>query len=467
MESEVRIPNTKILSLALALILSTVGLAQGQDEVASYKAQAQVIVDRAKSSETGWQRLSTLCTLFPHRLSGTKALEDSIDWIVEEMKADGFDRVATEEVTVPHWERVAERLTVLKDKPEELAVLALGGSVSTPPGGLEAPIFVVESYEELEERKAEAKGKIVVINVPFTTYGETVGYRITGASRAADAGAVAALLRSVTPHSLATPHTGVMAYDEESPKIPFGAITPEAAQHFHRLQQAGRAAKVRLVLETKDFPDAPSRNVIAEIRGSEFPEQVIVLGGHIDGWDIGEGAQDDGGGCMMSWEALRVIRDLGLKPKRTIRVVLWTNEENGLRGAKAYRDLHDLEIKNHVLAIESDYGTFHPSGFGFTGPEESMNILQQTLDLMAESVGKMTVTTPGGGADISPLMREGVPGAGLDHDDERYFWYHHSPADTLDKIDKTDFRNCVATLAVTVFVIADLPTRLPFGKAKQ
>ena len=460
-------PLSHFLSLGLMLCLHLPTLAQGQEEVAAYREQAQIIVDKAKSSEIGWTRLSTLCTLYPHRLSGSKGLEDSIDWIVEEMKADGFDRVATEDVAVPHWERVTERLTVLQEKPEDLAMLALGGSVSTPPGGIEAPIFVVESYEELEQRKAEAKGKIVVINVPFTTYGETVGYRITGASRAADAGAVAALLRSVTPHSLATPHTGVMVYDEDSPKIPFGAITPEAAQRFHRLQKAGRAAKVRLVLETKEFPEAQSRNVIAEIRGSEFPEQVVVLGGHIDGWDIGEGAHDDGGGCLMAWEALRVIKELGLKPKRTIRVVLWTNEENGLQGAKAYRDLHSLEIQNHVLAIESDYGTFHPSGFGFTGPEESKNILQKTLDLMAESVGKMTVRTPGGGADIGPLMREGVPGAGLDHKDERYFWYHHSPADTLDKIDEADFRNCVATLAVTVFVIADLPTRLPFGKASQ
>ncbi len=223
---------------------------------------------------------------------------------------------------------------------------------------------------------------------------------------------------------------------------------------------------MRLLLETKTYPDASSRNVLAEIRGSEFPEQVVVIGGHIDGWDIGEGAQDDGAGVVMCWEALRVLRELGLRPRRTIRVVFWTNEENGLRGAKAYRALHDAEIKDHVLAIESDYGTFHPSGFGFSGDDRALATLRKVVGLLA-AIGPMEVTTPGGGADISPLMAEGVPGAGLDHNDERYFWYHHSPADTLEKVDEKDFRNCVATLAVTAFVVADMPERLPFGKAAE
>ena len=449
---------------ALTVLLLQPALAQ---DVSDYQTTADAIVEKSRESDKGWDRLSTLCTLYPHRLSGTSALEEAIDWIVGEMETDGFDRVTTEEVTVPHWERGVERLTVLKEKPEELAVVALGGSVSTPADGVEAELLVVESYEELDRRRAEAAGKIVVFNVPFTTYGETVGYRITGASRAADAGAVAALLRSVTPNSLATPHTGVMAYDEGSDKVPFGAITPEAAMHFHRLQEKGVPVRVRLVLETKEFPDAQSRNVVAEIRGTEFPEEVIVMGGHIDGWDIGEGAQDDGGGSVMCWEALRVLKSLGLKPRRTIRVVLWTNEENGLRGAKTYRRLHDLEVKNHVLAIESDYGTFHPTGYAFTGKKKAQEILESVVALLKNSVGEMTIKTPGGGADIGPLMEEGVPGAALTHKSDRYFWYHHSPADTLDKIEPDDFRNCVATLAVTVYVVADLPTRLPFGGSDE
>lgn len=456
----------RFLALVLGLVCCGAS-AQELEERDYYQKIADSLIKKAQSSEVAWNRLSTLCTLFPHRLSGSKGLEDGIDWIVSEMQKDGFTRVATEEVLVPHWERGLERLTVLKDKPEELAVVALGGSVSTSGPGIEAEALVVESYEELQEKKEQARGKIVVFDVPFTTYGETVGYRITAASRAADAGGVAALLRSVTPNSLATPHTGVMYYDEGSPKIPFGAITPEAAQHFHRLQELGKPARVRLVLESQNYPEATSRNIVAEIKGREFPEQVVLLGGHIDGWDIGEGAQDDGGGCVMSWEALRLIASSGLQPRRTIRVVLWTNEENGLAGGKAYRALHDLEVKDHVLAIESDYGTFHPSGYGFSGTKQAQALLQSILTLLESHIGEMSIKTPGGGADIRPLMNEGVPGAGLTHKDNRYFWYHHSAADTLDKVRPIDLKNGAATLAVTVFVVADMKTRLPFGKPTE
>lgn len=434
--------------------------------VESYQETADRIIAKANSSEQGYARLAKMCTLFPHRLSGSQALERCIDWVVADMKADGFDSVTTEAVDVPHWERGLEKLTVLGEKPYDLAVLALGGSVSTPAEGIEAPVLVVSSYEDLEKNKVLAKGRIVVFNVPFTTYGQTGRYRWEGAAKAAEAGAVACLLRSVTPYSLGTPHTGGMGYDEKLPKLPYGAITPEAAQSLGRRQAAGLTDKVRLILQTRSFPDAPSRNVIAEIRGSEFPEQVVVMGGHIDGWDVGEGAQDDGGGVVMCWEALRVLRELNLKPRRTIRVVFWTNEENGLRGGKAYRQLHDAEVKDYVLAIESDYGTFHPSGFSYSGNAAAQAVLQRVVGLLS-ALGPMQVTTPGGGADIGPLMAEGVPGAGLDHQDERYFWYHHSPADTLEKVDPKDFRNCVATLAVTAYVVADMPERLPFGKAAE
>lgn len=455
----------KLLS---GIVLFSLLVSAGQaEDIGRFQKQADKIVAEAQASQIGWDRLSTLCTLYPHRLSGSQGLEKAIDWIEGEMKKDGFDEVYTEAVMVPHWERGREELTVLADKPRELPVLALGGSVSTPPGGLEGDIVVVESYQELEERRDEIAGKIVVFNVGFTTYGETVGYRFTAASRAADAGAKAALLRSVTPYSLGTPHTGVTVYDENSEKIPFGAITPEAAMHFHRLAKLGQKVRVKLILESTEHLDAPSRNVVAEIKGRDLPEEVIVMGGHIDGWDVGEGAQDDAGGSLMCWEALRLLSEMGLKPRRTVRVVLWTNEENGLQGGKTYRRLRDLEVKNHVLAIESDYGTFHPSGFGYTGPKEGQDTLNSILALLRTSVGEMSVKTPGGGADIGPLMDAGVPGAGLMHSSEKYFWYHHSPADTLDKIEPSDFRNCVATLAVTVFVVAEMEQRIPFGKPKQ
>ena len=456
----------RVLCAALAS-LSLYGAALAEPNLsAKYQETADRIIAKATSSEVGYDRLAALCTRFPHRLAGSQGLEDAIDWVIGEMRKDGFDSVTTDAVDVPHWERGQEKLTVLGDKPYDLAVVALGGSVSTPAEGIEAPIHVVSSYEELEKTKAQAKGRIVVFNVPFTSYGQTGRYRWEGAAKAAEAGAVGALLRSVTPYSLATPHTGGMGYDEKFAKIPYGAITPDAAQSLGRRQAAGLSDRVRLTLVTQTFPDAPSRNVIAEIRGSELPEEVVVMGGHVDGWDIGEGAQDDGGGVVMCWEALRVLRELGLKPRRTIRVVFWTNEENGLRGGKAYHALRKAEVKDHVLAIESDYGTFHPTGFGFSGKASAADLLQQVVAL-ATSIGPMEVTIPGGGADIGPLMAEGVPGAGLNHKDERYFWYHHSPADTLEKVDPKDFRNCAALLAVTTFVVADMPQRLPFGKAEE
>jgi carboxypeptidase Q len=451
-------------TLALTLLLSQPTV--WAQNVESYQETADKIIAAATASERGYQRLAEMCTRFPHRLSGSQALERCIDWVLQEMGGDGFDSVTSEAVTVPHWERGEEKLTLLTEQPQQLAVMALGGSVSTPPEGLEAELLVVGSYDELEQNKGRAKGRIVVFNVPYTTYGQTGRYRWEGAIKAAEVGAVGALVRSVTPFSLATPHTGGMAYDDQIPKIPFGAITPEAAQTLARRQAAGQSDRVRLLLSTSIFPDAASRNVLAEIRGYEFPEQVVVMGGHIDGWDTGEGAHDDAGGVTACWEALRILRELGLKPRRTIRVVAWTNEENGLRGAKAYRQLHDAEIKDHVLALESDYGTFHPSGLSYSGNEEALAVLRQVVGLLG-AVGPMEVTTPGGGADIGPLMAEGVPGAGLNHRDERYFWYHHSPADTLEKVDPKDFKNCVATLAVTAFVVADMPKRLPFGKAAE
>ena len=213
------------------------------------------------------------------------------------------------------------------------------------------------------------KGKIVLFNVPFTTYGKTVQYRYGGASAAAKAGAIASLVRSIGPFSMNTPHTGGMYYEEGIKKIPHAAITLEDAKMFQRIQDRGGKVTVKLKMDGHFIPDGWSRNVIGELPGSEFPEEVVVMGGHIDSWDVGQGAMDDGGGCVAAWEALRIIKELGLKPKRTIRVVMWTNEENGTRGGNAYRDNHMDNLKNHILAIESDGGVFSPEGFGFTGSE--------------------------------------------------------------------------------------------------
>jgi carboxypeptidase Q len=251
-----------------------------------------------------------------------------------------------------------------------------------------------------------------------------------------------------------------MGYDSTFTRIPAAAITMEDAMMLHRMQDRGERVVVTLKMQAKTLPDAMSRNVMAEIIGSERPEEVVVLGGHIDSWDVGTGAMDDAGGVVVSWEAIRLIQRLGLKPKRTIRVVGWTNEENGLRGALSYRDARGAEVSNHVMAIESDAGVFRPVGFNMTGSDSAVAIVRRVATLLA-SIDADSISTPGGGADIGPLMERGVPGLGLDVDGERYFWYHHTPGDMVDKLDPEDVARCVAAMAVMAYVIADLPERLP------
>jgi len=219
---------------------------------------------------------------------------------------------------------------------------------------------------------------------------------------------------------------------------------------------------VTLKMEARTLPDADGRNILAEIRGSERPEEVVVLGGHIDSWDVGTGAMDDAGGVVAAWEAVRLIRRLGLKPRRTIRVVGWTNEENGTRGGIAYRDAHRAELDNHVLAIETDAGTFAPLGFGATASPDAMSMIRDIATLL-EPIGAGRITDGGGGADIGPIMQLGVPGLGLAVEGTRYFWYHHSDGDTVDKLDPAEVAKCVATLAVMAYVVADMPERLPRG----
>jgi carboxypeptidase Q len=378
------------------------------------------------------------------------------------MKEDGLQNVRGEEVMVPRWIRGAESAELVSPRRQTLPMLGLGGSIATPLAGIEAPVLVVTSFDDLRARGAEAKGKIVLFNVPFTSYGATVQYRATGAVEAARAGAVASLVRSVTPFSMRTPHTGNMRYDSTVKRIPHAAITVEDAEMLSRMQARGERVVVRLSMTARFLPDSRSRNVMAELRGSQNPDEVVVMGGHIDSWDVGRGAMDDAGGVVAAWEALRVLKRLGLTPRRTIRVVGWTNEENGGRGGTAYRDEHRQEVERHVLAIESDAGVFKPQGFGFSGPDSAFAIVKQIGSLL-ERIGAGSVTKGGGGADIAPIMALGVPGMGLNVDGTRYFWYHHSEGDTVDKLDPADVALCVAALAVMAYVVADMPERLPWG----
>jgi len=445
--------------LLLALVLPAPLGAQGAI-AERYRAAADRIIAAALSDSAAYARLAVLADRFGSRLSGSPSLERALDWMLDEMRRDGLDSVRAEPVMVPVWVRGDESAELLEPRPRRLPMLGLGGTIATPAAGITAPVLVVTSWDDLAARRAEARGAIVLFDVPFTTYGQTVRYRAQGAIAAARVGAVAALLRSVTPYSQQTPHTGQMVYADSAPRIPFAAITVEDATQLHRMQDRGDRIVVRLRTGGHTLPDAPSRNVMGQLTGRERPDEVVVMGGHTDSWDVGQGAMDDGGGVVVAWEALRVLQRLGLTPRRTIRVVGWVNEENGGRGGEAYRDAHRAEAARHVLAIESDGGVFAPRGFGFTGSDSAFAIVRQVGALLA-GVGADSITRGGGGSDIGPIMRDGVPGMGLDVDDARYFWYHHTDADTIDKLDPREIGLCVAAMAVMAYVIADLPEPPP------
>jgi carboxypeptidase Q len=401
-----------------------------------------------------------LCDTFGPRFSGTTNLAAAIDWVLAEMKTDGLENVHGEEVTVPHWVRGAESAELLEPRARWLPMLGLGGSVGTPPEGITAQVLVVKSFADLNGRALEASGKIVLFNVPFTTYGETVAIRVHGAEEAARVGAVASLVRSVTPFSIQSPHTGGMTYSNAMRKIPNAAITVEDAEMLQRMQDRGQKIMVRLKMSATQLPDASSSNIVAEIIGREQPEEIVLVSGHMDSWDVGQGAMDDGGGAMSAWEAVRLMHMLGLRPRRTVRVVLWTNEENGTAGAHAYERRHKGELGRHVVAMESDRGTFKPEGFSFVGSDAARKIVK-SLAKPLRGLGASTILDKGSDADVGILARDNVPTLALLDDETKYFWYHHTDGDTMDKLDPHELGACAAAMAVMAWQVADAPEPLP------
>jgi carboxypeptidase Q len=456
-----RLRSVIILIALGAVTLAAAGGPQGtlpvnhrNNWIDAYRQPAARLIEEARSTQAAWHRLAELTDTFGPRLAGSVNLEQAIEWAVTQMKKDGLENVRAEEVMVPHWVRGRESLEIVSPVPDRLVMLGLGNSVGTPPQGVEADVLVVQSWEDLEARSAQARGRIVLFNVPYTNYGETVQYRGNGASRAAKLGAVAMLLRSVGPVGLRTPHTGSLRYAEDAPRIPAAAIPVEDAERLQRMQDRGTKVRARLAMEAQFLPDAPSANVIGEIVGRERPDEVVVVSGHFDSWDVGTGAIDDGGGCIAAWEAVRMMKKLGLRPRRTVRVVLFTNEENGLRGGTGYRDRHTSELSNHVLMIESDGGVFRPTGFGFTGSDDGRRIVQ-TIGTLLEQIGADEIRPGGGGADIGPSVEAGrIPAMSLNVDGN-YFLIHHTPADTIDRIAPDEIANSAAALAVMAYVVAD------------
>jgi carboxypeptidase Q len=462
----------RVSSLCALLLATTAPAASAQaaaassDVATSYRAAADSLIRAATADSAAYRRLGRLVDTFGPRISGSASLEAAIDWILDLMKSDGLENVRGEPVMVPHWVRGAESADLVKPRAARLAMLGLGGSVATPKGGITAPVLVVSSLEELNARAADARGKIVLFDVPLTDYPVTRRVRTDGPSAAARAGAVACLIRSVASASIRSPHTGLTRYDSTVRKIPAAALSVEDAMMLHRFQDRGEPIVVTLKMSARTLPDARSRNVVAEIVGREKPDEVVVLGGHIDSWDVGQGAMDDGGGSVAAWEAVRLMHRLGLRPRRTVRVVLWTNEEGGGAGGLAYRDAHAAELPKHVLAMESDNGAFNPKGYVLAGTDSAAAVVQQVAGLL-QPINATGVQRVDGSpaADITPLAEAGVATMEVDTDGSRYFWYHHSEGDTLDKLDPAELARCVAAMAVMAYVVADLPDPLPHSAA--
>jgi carboxypeptidase Q len=449
-------------AVLVVTILTLIPSAQAQTSwLDPFRANAGKLAAAAGADQFGWDRLAELTDTYGQRLSGSENLNRAIAWAVETMKKDGLENVHTERVMIPKWVRGAESLEITNPPHHVIPMLGLGGSVATPPAGIEAEVMVVSGGDELAKRAAHVKGKIVLFNVPYTNYGETVAYRSGGASMAARHGAVGMLMRAVGPVGLRTPHTGGMAYAAEITKIPAAAIPVEDALRIQRLVNRGVAVRVRLKMAARFDADVESFNVVGELRGSEKPEEIVLVGCHFDSWDPGTGASDDAVGCIVTWEAARLMKKLNIRPKRTVRVVLFTNEENGLRGGNGYRDAHANEAANHVFALESDSGVFAPARLGFTGSDAARKIVTEIATLLSP-LGMQDVVPGGGGADIGPISTLGrVPMMAYSGDPTKYFTIHHTPADTVDRIEPQEVSKAAAAIATMVYVIADMPQSLP------
>jgi carboxypeptidase Q len=452
-----------VLALVAGAILTTVSAQSppAHSWLTPLREDVTRLIKAATADDFAWQRLAELTDTYGSRLSGSDNLARAVDWAVRTMKADGLENVHTERVMVPRWVRGAEAAEIVDPPRHSVPVLALGGSVATPPGGLEAEVLVVTSFEDLRVKGADARDRIVLFNVPYTGYSETVAYRNGGARTAAQYGAAAVLVRSVGPAGLRTTHTGSVSYAPGQAQIPAAAVAIEDANRIARLAARGRAVRMRLLLEARREADVESANVVGEIRGREMPHEVVLLAGHLDSWDVGAGASDDGVGCIVTWEALRLMKKLGTRPRRTVRVVLFTNEENGLRGAAAYAEKHAAAASDHVFALESDSGVFAPAALGFSGSASARAIMLQIGSLLAP-LDFPAITAGGGGADISPIAQAGnVPTMAYLGDAARYFVIHHSVADTVERIAPEEVSKAAAAIAVVSYAVAEMPERLP------
>jgi carboxypeptidase Q len=422
------------------------------------------IYSYALTKGEGYNWLRDLCALGP-RLSGSTGAEKAVAWAKSQLEKNSNGNVWLQEVMVPHWVRGKTELlqTISKGKKTPLRICALGGSIGTSSKGLKAKVIEVKSYEELESLGIQnISGKIVFFNTPmnpeyistFNAYGEKGTFRYSGAKNAIKYGAVGTITRSLTLSLDDHPHTGAMGYGDTTVRIPACAISTKGAEALSLMINNDPELEVEIKMDCAILPDVLSYNVIAEIRGSEFPDEIILVGGHLDAWDNSVGAHDDGAGCVQSMEILKIFRELNIQPKRTVRVVLFMNEENGLKGGKKYAAEALAKKEKHIAAIESDAGGFTPHGFVTEGNSEHREIVLSWKSLF-EPYGLYNWKGVGGGADIGPLKEQGTLLIGLSPDSQRYFDYHHSEIDTFDKVNRRELLLGTASMASLVYLLSE------------
>jgi hypothetical protein len=450
----------------LFILLATIPVssAQSQDQGRAYEQLSREILSGDLQLCNSYRILKELVTVAPHRLSGSDGAARAVAWGAAALKESGADSTWLEPVMVPHWERgdVEECQLLLpgSDSVRNLSICALGGSIGTPTGGVEGEIFEVQSFEELAAHPEMARGKIIFFNRSMDrtklstgeAYGGAVGQRSQGAIQAAKAGGIAAIVRSMTTRMDDIPHAGAMNYVDTIPKVPAAAVSTIGAGILSDALRRDPHTKVRLRLSAKIHPDVESANVIGEIRGSEHPEEVILIGGHLDAWDKGEGAHDDGAGCAQVVDVIRILRSHNLVPRRTIRAVLFMNEENGLRGGKAYAE-RERPGEKLIAALETDAGGLSPRGFGVTADSSVFRKIA-SFGYLFSSIDADHVRPGGGGADISPLAGKTIAMLALRVDGQKYFDYHHSDNDTFDKVNERELQLGASMIAVLVYVIA-------------
>jgi carboxypeptidase Q len=411
------------------------------------------------------------------RLSGSAQAEQAVQYVAGEMRKLGLD-VRLQPCMVPHWVRGAEHGELIEwagmteGTTQKIVLTALGGSIATPENGLASEVVVVNNFDELTALgRKNVEGKIVLFNYKFdrelqasgfggAAYGQAVQYRFAGAIEAARLGAVAALVRSAGGSQNRLAHTGAMGYEEGVTKIPGAAVTFEDAETIAYLAKMGKV-RLRLTLTPQTLPDVPSYNVIADLKGSEKPNEIVIVSGHLDSWDLGRGAIDDGAGVAVSMAVPYLIKSLGLKPRRTIRFIAWMNEENGTHGARAYAKAEENNIANHFAAIEADLGASHPIGFYFAGKPDALRYFGPISKVLAQQGAAQVQITGEVGSDVDKITQKGVPSFAPWFNQQTYFNYHHTAADTLDKIDPREIAQVSSVMAVLAYGLANLEQPLP------